>query len=95
MTNEEILKKAIEKAWKSGYEGEKKVKKWHYLVQKGTLESIIFSHDFAKAFWGEEIVEKEILAGTCGYIAWKYHLQVMILEEDPINIYAYKIKVND
>lgn len=69
MTNKDILTKAIKKAVENGYEllwldtisvldsiNEKE-------EQHGTLEqfiseeTIIFSHDFAKAFWGEEDLE--------------------------------------
>ena len=52
---------------------------------------LIFSHSFAKAFWGEE--SKEVKHGnwddmrtmTSEYIpAWQYHLQQMVLEEKPL-----------
>jgi len=60
MTNEEILKKAIEKAIKNGLD----IVLFAYdigdLCKEALLNnlfkytnSIIFSHDFAKAFWGE------------------------------------------
>lgn len=44
---------------------------------------IIFSHDFAKAFWkprdyAEEFNQKE--NGT----DWQYHLQQMVVEEEPL-----------
>lgn len=42
----------------------------------------IFSHEFAKAFWGEEVCEME-----CSVVEtkkWKYHLQQMVLEEKPL-----------
>jgi len=55
---------------------------------KGTCFStteIIFSHDFAKAFWGEKRVEN----GTnnsieTSYDNWRHHLKIMVLEEEPI-----------
>jgi len=66
MTNEQILKKAIKKAVKNGWWGkagkaflegfETGVKKWAF---NGRYYSLIFSHDFAKAFFGEE----EIITG--------------------------------
>ena len=46
MKNETILKKAIEKAVKNGYK--------YDFAGWFPYEPIIFSHDFAKAFWGEE-----------------------------------------
>ena len=38
----------------------------------------IFSHQFAKAFWGDDghILESKP--------AWEYHLQQMVLEEEPL-----------
>ena len=48
---------------------------------------IIFSHDFAKAFWGDEFIEKEC-GFNCGKVeeieAWQYHLQQMVLEPEPL-----------
>lgn len=74
---------------------------------------VIFSHDFAKAFWGKEMVgttgkkisevKPRIIGGvdantykiTGAKPEWKYHLQQMILEENPIqylkkNLYNYE-----
>ena len=53
MTNEEILKKAIEKAEKNGYKAQpiKYGGVWKFLLLHPA--SIIFSRFFAKAFWGE------------------------------------------
>jgi len=104
MDKETILKKAIEKATKNGYSicGEKgcdcfpKGYKWSDTMIEGGWDNppfyyqVIFSHDFAKAFWGEE---------DCGFSGcpfceypgyyeianWQYHLQQMVLEEDPID----------
>ena len=109
MTNEQILKKAIEKAVKNGWEGELPVGLKYLLeitVSGGIIvghvyDTIIFSHDFAKAFWGEE--KLPICEGRCGYIgedmhmhkkeyfskymikAWKHYLQQMVLEENPLD----------
>ena len=89
MTNEQILKKAIEKAVKNGWEGWKefypafpkkveqhKIDKFIY-VQK---ERIIFSYDFAKAFWGK----KRKMMDKIRFYEWEYQLQTMVLEKDPI-----------
>ena len=58
MTNEQILKKAIEKAIKNGwgkYDLEDCDDVWFYEeLEDNNYYSTIFSHDFAKAFWGEE-----------------------------------------
>ena len=81
MTKETILRKAIEKAVKNGWEGNQasyfatgsiEPHRVHYL---NNPNDIIFSHDFAKAFWGEDRWVKP---------AWKAHLQQMVLEKDPI-----------
>ena len=63
MTNEQILKKAIEKAEKNGWEKDfdhyVDDNLWIYeedgdgFTTGNHYPSIIFSHDFAKAFWGE------------------------------------------
>lgn len=58
-------------------------------------EQVVFNHDFAKALWGEPKAtvsiaiggsyviptEKEIRAGNFG---WQYHLQQMVIADDPI-----------
>ena len=44
------------------------------------LESIIFSHAFAKAFWGEW----ERVFGYETELKWQYHLQQMVLEKEPL-----------
>lgn len=100
MNREEVLKRAIEKAEKNGYE---------YLgcpaeSQESTDDCYyctIFSHDFAKAFWGENTIEicdmgheykpdsyhecpdNEIYFSRT-HIRWQYHLQQMVISEDPI-----------
>ena len=76
MKNETILKKAIEKAVKNGFT---------LVDPKFNLgccfNCLIFSHDFAKAFWGGgekkfgEIVWKS---------SWQNHLQQMVLEKEPL-----------
>ncbi len=80
MTNEQILKKAIEKAVENGYE---RIKHGIDVLEYGKLEprarivrsnpqlnTLIFSHDFAKAFWLHE--------------SWVLRLQQMVVEKNPI-----------
>ena len=65
MTNETIIRKAIEKAdkngwkeWKNYFPAFPKVKynnRIHWKIVEGFKEKIIFSHDFAKCLWGEKI----------------------------------------
>jgi len=89
MKNEEILKQAIEKALNNGW----KKKNITFNPKVGAYE-MIFSHDFAKAFWGEEEIDnifigsktkvlgKGIPLTSCKYI-WQYHLQQLVLEKEP------------
>ena len=100
MTNKQILKKVTEKAVKNGYKktyirdwfaknfGKGEDFKYQYLYY-----AIIFSHDFAKAFWGEGIVKtdnikdlfnEEKVIAIMTMISWQYHLQQMVLEKEPL-----------
>lgn len=72
MTNEKILKKAIEKAIKNGWSGWvcswKVIKQgnYPYILLMGSelgykdahhyIEQLIFDHSFAKSFWGDKLV---------------------------------------
>ena len=98
MTNEEILKKAVEKAVKNGYKSFTDLS--HIGTYDGSFgtslrvfakhkdgpyardgETIIFSHDFAKAFWGTERKTKgKWFIGEM----WQLHLREMVLEEEPL-----------
>ena len=56
------------------------------------INDYIFSHDFAKAFWGESLISldergnftKFMVDAKKYMITWQYHLQQMILEEEPL-----------
>jgi hypothetical protein len=72
MSNEQILKKAIKKAIKNGWKVDYKFNGRNVKVKNDSeglptfywikedmrqqARDIIFNHDFAKAFWGEEII---------------------------------------
>lgn len=96
MTNEEILKKAIKKAIKNGWmkmsikEFEIALRYWDLplMIINKEYWRYIFSHDFAKAFWGEEsaIITTDVNTMTIfqDTPSWQYHLQQMVLEKDPI-----------
>ncbi len=117
MTNEQILKKAIEKAVKNGIPSgvldvisEYDSNAWEKDISLNRHYGLIFLHGFAMAFWGKEYVCKEcgenaeenyddgVCKGCCEGLlsdsngpgdmedvpAWKYHLQQMVLEKDPI-----------
>ena len=88
MTNEQILKKVIEKAVDNGF------KYAPYLSSDGVhaiifeipeidiYRHLIFSHDFAKAFWGKEPILMDLMCKSC--YCWQYHLQRMVLEKEPL-----------
>ncbi len=93
MTNYEILKLAMKEASKNGYEYRHDIDAISEIKFPENFWDILFSHDFAKAFWGEEVakyVSTNIDASEVDEIIykpqerWKHHLQQMVLEEDPI-----------
>ena len=65
-----------------------------FVIDENSHFADIFSHAFAKAFWGEEITSidpfgKYGFDGDCQTClirlpAWQYHLQQMVLEENPL-----------
>jgi hypothetical protein len=109
MTNEQTLNQAIEKAVKNGYfwhisptphvyfDDEELI--WRYKHSNeyyANAIDVIFSHRFAKAFWGEADEESKLPPGSSISLSpstgpyefkragWQYHLQQMVLEENPI-----------
>ena len=84
MTNKEILEKVIYKAEANGcnrclsgfldYHDEVDITTYNKHYQ------IIFSHDFAKALWGEKVTT----FNEYGLADWAFHLQEMVLEEEPL-----------
>ena len=104
MKNKTILKRAINKAVKKGYRSEwfRGDGVWRvgevygdaYDHYEDGIGRFIFSHDFAKAFWGTEDVDRMTVASTRvandlikkygKAVKWAYHLQQMVLEKDPI-----------
>lgn len=100
MKPETILKRAIEKARKNGYESPWKprydgVNLWSRMKFPAHFMPIIFSHDFAKKFFGKKEVidhigqlDDEFGTGRldrCPKLpAWEYHLMQMVREKDPV-----------
>ena len=97
MTHEEILKTAIEKAVKNGMnffvfeKDNRNNEEWvDMLISLYDPKTLIFSHEFAKAFFGEEAVH-DCTSPNC-YLndkfkfaeAWQLALQEMILCPCPI-----------
>ncbi len=85
-----VLKKIIEKAQKNGYKGGVPLLPYANLT--------LFSHDFAMAFFGDDIHDENIdyieghykcfhCKGESLYgpdYCWQYHLQQMVIAKDPI-----------
>ena len=129
MTNKEILKKAIEKAIKNGYEVPKDLRFYPVLPKNpitlwsgdpitykelketgyedfteqitfwgdDSVESIIFSHSFAKAFWGKKCncshcqvykKTKQLITAIPfpknHNLGWQFYFQQMVLEKNPL-----------
>ena len=112
MKNNEIFLKAQDKAIKNGFitfpegfEFDLKLKSSNYdstlffTKNHPLINTIIFSHDFAKAFWGKDETcfhchgdSKDWIEGTCPECfcnpkyrsKWKFNLQQMVIEKEPI-----------
>ncbi len=93
MTDEELLRKSIEKAVKGGWKapkqldyfitGKKKVNiDWEIaVIMTDQYQAIIFSHSFAKAFWGKEMHRETTRHKSWVEIpAWRYHQHKMLDE---------------
>jgi len=84
-----ILKKALEQSAGRKFDYQTK-KDFDKMIKEDTYFSVIFSHEFAKAFWGEE--QEHFSKWGCCKRAWKGHITIMVLEEDPINYLEQFIK---
>lgn len=90
MTNQEMLKRAIDKAIKNGADQSEfllGIFELGHLGDEMRIRAFLLSHPFAKAFWGEDVV---IIPDDEGKLkitipAWQYHLKHMVLEENPLN----------
>lgn len=98
MMNVEILTKAIEKAIAGGWVRKRPLPNLGpdnlaYDALKFGIpyaNTIIFNHDFAKALWGEDTRKITVTLDTHNVrqevktAYWQYHLQQMVIAEDPI-----------
>jgi hypothetical protein len=101
MKDKKTLQKVIEKAEKNGFDFHKWKVELHHgrdvidldneheaksILLLGQINTLIFNHDFAKAFWGEYYETSEInqLEKRLGTAKWQYHLQQMVLEKKPL-----------
>lgn len=99
MTDKEVLQKAIEIAIENGYlkgyigdwnilprsDGSLQFENFGTITQ--SIERVIFSHDFAKAFWLEDnrlpILKRPYTPNFNR--DFEYHLMMMVLESNPID----------
>lgn len=97
MTHQEILTKAIRKAVTGGFDvkiegGWVVYGGMHTRLDGAAPKDIIFNHDFAEALWGKEPFAKVRIPHPdySDRIAlqvlehWQYHLQQMVIADDPI-----------
>lgn len=78
------------------------------LIAKTGVHELIFNHDFAKALWGEEKLDRYNLEtdtaidslwdGGPEYFdflgkTWQYHLQQMVISDDPIKYLGGNLNV--
>lgn len=83
MTDKEIFEKVIDKAKNNGFPAPLE-RNWVLLL--ATYPMIIFSHDFAKAFWGcnNDPICSYYDGGGNRLEEWQYHLQQMVVEPQPL-----------
>jgi hypothetical protein len=77
MSNAEVLDRAIATANANGWKGS--------VVYPGVYrspEQLIYNHDFARALWGKEAPNNH--CKMAGLDMWQYHLQQMVVADDPI-----------
>jgi hypothetical protein len=75
MSNAEILERAIGKANANGWKGSVV-----YPEVYRSPEQLIYSHDFARALWGEGPADQDMPA----MYQWEEHLMRMVIAKDPI-----------
>ena len=88
MTQEAKLQKIIEKAVENGWKPEEEggVSWVEHCIQNEYFRQIIFSHSFAKSFFGK-VTESDKCAyfnSGMGIKHWQHHLQQLVLEEQPL-----------
>ena len=86
-----LVGRIIQKAKKNGY-----IHKYKFSVgflvncDNAEIYRMIFSHDFAKAFWGKKAEQTYIMRysdkmiNEQGLIRWQVYLQQMVLEKEPL-----------
>ena len=100
MNDNEILQKAVKRANKNAPKGMKFTAGIINVLGSHPIRyyHLIFDHEFCQAFWGEELLfcgkslsgfpkdaDNQVFKREgLSVKAWKYHLQQMVLEENPI-----------
>ena len=74
------MKKIIEKAIKNGYSNPYNLHGKMNDVPQAIITDIIFSHDFAKAYFGDDIV----MGFKSNMQRWELSLSVMALEKNKV-----------
>jgi hypothetical protein len=82
MNNREILLKVIEKAEKNGFDNGNITCFDVWDIPDKLYVRFLFCEDFAKAFWKKEYTS--FRQEAYDYQDWKYHLQQMVLEKNPL-----------
>lgn len=84
MTDEQILKKAVEKACKNGFVCVESMPPilMSKLIEDNLYYSVIFSHDFARALWGGDDLTINLIVKDVPI--WQYNLMKMVKEKEPI-----------
>ena len=86
MSEQEILKKAIEKAVENGYSQEDAD---FYLSREDSLDlksfylQLVYSHEFAKAIFGTKKIGHDFVKHQDRY-EWQRGLEEMVISENPI-----------
>lgn len=85
MTDNEIIIQAIRKAISNGCKYSTYDIDVHLWLKHRLYFSVIFDHDFAKAFWGEKWCDINMAHNISipENPVWKFHLQQMVLEPEP------------
>lgn len=104
MKKEEILKKVIERAVDNGWNedtffddisiGKMEDDGYFMCIDVDSalhINSILFDHSFAKAFWGNDTPYNPILLSD-QLPAWQYHIQQLALAEDRLKYMAGFLK---
>jgi len=97
MTDKEILEQAILKAQKNRYVGGSNITgflicssnkhSFRKYIEDKEYYPIIFSHKFAKTFWGEKEHQHNPNFSSVFDInlkEYEYHLRIMVLEKEPL-----------